>query len=90
VDKTEQEVSMNWDQIEGKWKQAVGKVKEKWAKLTDDDLQLIRGKRDQLVGKIQERYGIAKDEAERQVDEFSRTYDIDETTTREKIRSAGR
>jgi hypothetical protein len=52
-------------------------------------LQIIRGKRDQLVGKIQERYGIAKDEAERQVDEFSRTYDTDDTTTREKIRSAG-
>jgi uncharacterized protein YjbJ (UPF0337 family) len=80
---------MNWDRIEGKWKQAAGKIKEKWGKLTDDDLQMIRGKRDQLVGKIQERYGIAKDEAERQVDEFSRTYE-DETTTREKIRSAGR
>ena len=81
---------MNWDQIEGKWKQAIGKVKEKWAKLTDDDLQLIRGKRDQLVGKIQERYGIAKDEAERQVNEFSCTYAIEETSTRERVRSAGR
>jgi len=80
---------MNWDQIEGKWKQALGKIKEKWAKLTDDDLQMIRGKRDQLVGKIQERYGIAKDEAERQVDEFSHAYGTEETTTREKIRSAG-
>jgi uncharacterized protein YjbJ (UPF0337 family) len=58
---------MNWDQIEGKWKQAVGKIKEKWGELTDNDLQAIGGKRDQLVGKIQERYGIAKDEAERQV-----------------------
>jgi len=58
--------------------------------LTDDDLQMVRGKRDQLVGKIQERYGIAKDEAERQVDDFSRTYDTDETSTREKIRTAGR
>jgi uncharacterized protein YjbJ (UPF0337 family) len=81
---------MNWDQIEGKWKQAVGKIREKWGKLTDNDLQLIGGKRDQLVGKIQERYGIAKDEAERQVDEFSRTYGTEGTTTREKIRSAGR
>ena len=80
---------MNWDQIEGKWKQAVGKVKAKWGKLTDDDLQVISGKRDQLIGKIQERYGIAKDEAERQVDDFSRTYGTEETTTREKIRSAG-
>ena len=81
---------MNWDQIEGKWKQATGTAKEKWGKLTDDDLQMVRGKRDQLVGKIQERYGIAKDEAERQVDDFSRTYDTDETSTREKIRTAGR
>jgi uncharacterized protein YjbJ (UPF0337 family) len=81
---------MNWDQIEGKWKQAVGKIKEKWGKLTDDDLQMIGGKRDQLVGKIQERYGIAKDEAERQVNEFSRTYGAEETSTREKIRRAGR
>lgn len=80
---------MNWDQIEGKWKQAAGKAKEKWGKLTDDDLQVIRGKRDQLVGKIQERYGIAKEDAERQVDEFSRTYTTDETTTRDKIRAAG-
>ena len=81
---------MNWDQIEGKWKQAVGKIKGKWGKLTDDDLQMIGGKRDQLVGKIQERYGIAKDEAERQVNEFSQTYGTDEASTREKIRSAGR
>jgi uncharacterized protein YjbJ (UPF0337 family) len=63
---------MNWDQVEGKWKQYAGSVKEKWGKLTDDDVTVIKGKRDQLVGKIQERYGIAKDEAERQVDEFSR------------------
>jgi uncharacterized protein YjbJ (UPF0337 family) len=80
---------MNWDQVEGKWKQAGGKVKEKWGKLTDDDLQVIAGKRDQLVGKIQERYGIAKEDAARQVDEFSRTYGTDETTAREKTRTAG-
>jgi uncharacterized protein YjbJ (UPF0337 family) len=80
---------MNWDQVEGKWKQAGGKVKEKWGKLTDDDLQVIAGKRDQLIGKIQERYGIAKEDAARQVDEFSRTYGTDQTTTREKTRTAG-
>ena len=68
---------MNWDQIEGKWKQAAGKVKEKWGKLTDDDLNVIRGKRDQLVGIIQERYGIAKDVAQKQVDEFTRAYKTD-------------
>jgi len=63
---------MNWDQLEGKWKQYSGKAKEKWGNLTDDDFTVIRGRRDQLVGKIQERYGIAKEEAERQVDEFAR------------------
>jgi uncharacterized protein YjbJ (UPF0337 family) len=80
---------MNWDQIEGKWKQASGKAKEKWGKLTDDDLTTIRGKRDQLVGRIQERYGIAKEEAERQVDEFSKTYGSDQVTTGEKTHAAG-
>ena len=80
---------MNWDRVEGKWKQASGKVKEKWGKLTDDDLQFVNGKREQLVGRIQERYGIAKDEAERQVDEFSRTYGTDDATTSERSRSVG-
>jgi len=61
---------MNWDQVEGKWKQYVGTVREKWGKLTDSDIEVIRGKRDQLVGKIQERYGIAKEAAQQQVDEF--------------------
>jgi len=58
---------MNWDRIEGNWKQFKGQLKEGWGKLTDDDISVINGKRDQLVGKIQERYGCAKDEAERQV-----------------------
>ncbi|QDS95704.1 hypothetical protein FF011L_45040 [Roseimaritima multifibrata] len=61
---------MNWDQIEGKWKQVRGQAKEKWGDLTSDDLDKVAGKRDQLVGQIQERYGIAKDEAEKQVKEF--------------------
>lgn len=61
---------MNWDQIEGKWKQAKGVAQQKWGKLTDDDLDQIEGKRDQLVGKVQERYGLARDEAEKQVSEF--------------------
>tara|TARA_R110000868_G_scaffold61059_4_gene185702 strand:- start:212 stop:409 length:198 start_codon:yes stop_codon:yes gene_type:complete len=58
---------MNWDQVEGNWKQLSGKVQEKWGDLTNDDLDRISGKRDQLVGKIQEKYGIARDEAEAQV-----------------------
>lgn len=71
---------MNWDQIEGKWKQVSGKVKEKWGKLTDDDLDVIRGKRDQLVGIIQERYGIARQEAEHQVEDFTRSFRNDNAT----------
>jgi uncharacterized protein YjbJ (UPF0337 family) len=61
------ERAMNWDRVEGNWKQFTGKVKEKWGKLTDDDITVINGKQDQLVGRIQERYGVAKDEAEKQV-----------------------
>lgn len=62
---------MNWDQVKGNWKQMTGRVKENWGRLTDDDLTLIEGKRDQLVGRIQERYGIEKEAAEREVDEFT-------------------
>lgn len=58
---------MNWDRIEGQWKQFKGKVKEQWGELTDDEFDQIAGQRDQLVGRIQQRYGIARDEAERQV-----------------------
>lgn len=63
----------SWDRIEGNWKQFAGKVRERWGELTDDDLDVIGGRRDQLVGKIQERYGIAKKEAEKQVDEWEKT-----------------
>jgi uncharacterized protein YjbJ (UPF0337 family) len=58
---------MNWDEAAGKWNQFKGAVKEKWGKLTDDDLTQIAGNRDRLVGKIQERYGIAKEVADEQV-----------------------
>jgi len=64
---------MNWDQIEGNWKQFTGKVKAQWGKLTDDDLTTIKGKRDELSGILQERYGYAKDKAERELDDFSRS-----------------
>jgi len=62
---------MNWDQIAGKWLQFKGKVKEKWGKLTDDDLDVIAGKRDQIAGKLQQRYGYAKEQAEKELDEFA-------------------
>lgn len=63
-------MSMNWTQIEGQWHQITGQVESKWAKLTDDDVQNVGGKKDQLVGKLEERYGILKEEAEKQVDEW--------------------
>jgi len=63
---------MNWDRIEGNWKQLTGKAKAQWGKLTDDDLDVINGRREELAGKIQERYGIARDEAESQVDSWQR------------------
>ena len=64
---------MNWDRIQGNWKQFSGKVREKWGQLTDDDVNTIAGRRDQLVGKVQESYGIAKDDAEKQVRDFERS-----------------
>jgi uncharacterized protein YjbJ (UPF0337 family) len=61
---------MNWDIVEGNWKQFKGKVKAQWGKLSDDHLDVIAGKRDQLLGKVQELYGITKDEAEKQIKGF--------------------
>jgi uncharacterized protein YjbJ (UPF0337 family) len=65
---------MNWDQIEGKWKQTKGKVRERWGRLTDDDMDQIAGKREQLVGRLQERYGLMKEVAEEQVNDFLKGY----------------
>lgn len=61
---------MNMDTLKGQWKQLAGKVKEKWGKLTDNDLAIVNGTREQLVGKIQEKYGYARERAEREVAEF--------------------
>lgn len=80
---------MNWEQVEGKWKQYAGKVREKWGKLTDSDMEMIHGKREQLVGRIQERYGIAKEEAERQVGEYLNTLKEDDRARREEERARG-
>mgnify|MGYP003542655346 FL=1 len=62
---------MNWDQIAGNWKQLSGKAQQQWGKLTNDDLDVIDGKREEVVGKVKARYGISKEEAEKQVDDFS-------------------
>jgi len=66
---------MNTDQMKGNWKQFVGKAKETWGKLTDNDWRIVEGTRDQLVGRIQERYGIAREEAERQIADFERSHE---------------
>jgi uncharacterized protein YjbJ (UPF0337 family) len=65
---------MNNDILAGNWKQFKGNMLEQWGKLTDDDLDVAAGRRDQIVGKLQERYGLAKDEAERQIKEFEDRY----------------
>jgi uncharacterized protein YjbJ (UPF0337 family) len=64
---------MNEDKIKGQWKQLAGKLKTKWGKLTDDDLKIAEGDSEYLAGKIQEHYGVARDEAHKQVKEFDRT-----------------
>jgi uncharacterized protein YjbJ (UPF0337 family) len=61
---------MNWDKIAGEWKEAKGKLRAKWGKLTDDDLETIAGKKDVLVGRLQQRYGWKKDETEKNLDEY--------------------
>jgi uncharacterized protein YjbJ (UPF0337 family) len=66
---------MDWNRIEGNWKQTAGKIKEKWGKLTDDDLTQISGKREQFEGKIQERYGLAKDKVRSDVDTWLNSLD---------------
>jgi uncharacterized protein YjbJ (UPF0337 family) len=65
--------TMNWDQVEGNWKQLKGRVQQQWGKLTDDDVDTIKGKRVELVGKIQERYGVAREKAEEEVESFCKT-----------------
>jgi uncharacterized protein YjbJ (UPF0337 family) len=79
---------MNWDRVEGNWKQFAGQAREQWGKLTDNELQKTAGRRDQLVGLIQERYGIAKDEAEHQANEWAKA--LKEEQKVEKTGGAGR
>ena len=73
---------MNWDQLEGKWKQLKGGIRSQWGKLTDDDLEYMAGSRDKFVGRLQERYGIARDEAQRQADSWLKAQnDVNESRT---------
>ncbi|MFN7993212.1 MAG: CsbD family protein [Bryobacteraceae bacterium] len=77
---------MNSDEMQGKWKQLTGAVREKWGKLTDDDLTAIAGKRDQFIGKLQERYGMSREQAERDLDTWERTQ---QTTDTPRTRTSG-
>jgi uncharacterized protein YjbJ (UPF0337 family) len=61
---------MNWEQVEGNWREFKGKIRSKWAKFTDDDLEQIAGKKDALLGRLQQHYGFKKDQAERELDAF--------------------
>jgi uncharacterized protein YjbJ (UPF0337 family) len=90
---------MNSDQLEGKWKEVKGEVREKWGKLTDDDMQIIGGRQDQLIGRVQQRYGIAREAATKEVDAFliqlsDRGEDFTASTVppndRPKVHSVGR
>lgn len=73
---------MNWDRVQGNWKQFKGRVKQQWGKLTDDNLDVIDGHREMLAGKIQESYGISKDEAERQINAWERSMKDDDADAR--------
>ena len=64
---------MNWDRIEGQWKQSRGKTTRHWGKLMNDELAAISGRYEELVGKLQEKYGLAKEESKQEVDEFKKT-----------------
>ena len=67
---------MNNDTIRGQWKQLSGQIKKQWGKLTDNDLKVIEGNADMLAGRLQERYGVARDEAERQVRDFQQEMNL--------------
>ena len=70
---------MNWDQMEGKWKQAKGSLKQQWGKLTDDDIKRAEGSCDKLIGVLQERYGYDRQRAE---EEINRRFGVSDTGTR--------
>ena len=65
---------MNWDQIKGKWHNVKGSIRAKWGDLTDDEIEQFEGNREKMIGKIQEKYGIAKEEAEKQVEEWTKSH----------------
>lgn len=78
---------MNSDQFEGKWKQLKGSVKQQWGKLTDDDVTRMTGKKDELIGKLQERYGITREQALKEADDWARAASSDLDATSSKAHS---
>jgi uncharacterized protein YjbJ (UPF0337 family) len=64
---------MNWDQVQGNWRQLKGKARQMWGDLTDDDLDIIEGRREELIGRVQASYGLAREQAEEQVDDWVRS-----------------
>ena len=76
---------MNTDILEGKWKQIRGEIRETWGELTDDELDQIAGKRDKLAGMLQEKYGWSRDEAERQIDDFLRNYEVTDRSVKSAL-----
>jgi len=70
---------MNWNEVEGKWNQVKGSIREKYGKLTDDDLQVIGGKKDKFIGKLQERYGMQREQAERDADSWLKGVHLTDT-----------
>jgi uncharacterized protein YjbJ (UPF0337 family) len=61
---------MNWDQIQGNWMQVKGRLRERWGKLTDQDLESIGGKKDRLLGALKERYGLEAEKASHEVERW--------------------
>ncbi len=80
---------MNWNQVEGEWKQIKGHVKTAWGKLTDNDLTQLDGKKETLMGKIQERYGVARDEAEKQIDDWVSKLDAVKSDVKKDVKKNG-
>ena len=79
---------MNWDQVEGKWKQFKGVARQKWGKLTDDDLDVVNGKQEELVGKLQERYGYTKEQAEKNIQEWTNSMNEDPVEQEQRRRAS--
>jgi uncharacterized protein YjbJ (UPF0337 family) len=79
---------MNWDQVEGKWKQFKGVARQKWGKLTDDDLDVVNGKQEELVGKLQERYGYTKEQAEKNIQEWTNSLNEDPVEQEQRRRAS--